>query len=278
MAARPSPAPGTLLGPDDPAPVGIVNPGATSRFFLICDHAGNVVPRRLDRLGLPQAELDRHIGIDIGILGVARTLAEQLDATLIFQRYSRLLIDCNRQPHSPTAMAEVADGTAVPGNRGLDAMAREARVAEVMTPYHDAIERALDEREAAGVPTLLVSMHSFTPQLLAAPADRPWPIGLCWGPSEHFSRHVHAHLVEDDGRLLVGANQPYTVDMVHDYSIPVHGEDRGLPYVEIEIRQDLLSDAAAQTGWAERLARVLTRAAASFPDPVLRVARTGARA
>ena len=278
MAAQHSAAPEVLLGPDDPPPVGIVNPGAASRFFVICDHAGNAVPRHLDGLGLPQAELDRHIGIDIGALGVARELAERLDATLIFQRYSRLLIDCNRQPHSPTAMAEVADGTEVPGNRGLDSRAREARIAEVMTPYHDAIESALDAREADGLPTLLISMHSFTPRLLVKPADRPWPIGLCWGPSDRFSRHVHAHLVEDDEALLVGANQPYTVDMVHDYSIPVHGEDRGLPYVEIEIRQDRLGDEAAQIGWAERLARVLTRAAESFPQPARPALRAGARA
>jgi predicted N-formylglutamate amidohydrolase len=270
-------APNVLLGPDDPAPVGIVNPGATSRFFVICDHAGNVVPRRLGQLGLPQAELDRHIGIDIGILPVALSLAERLGATLIYQRYSRLVIDCNRQPHAPTAMAEVADGTEVPGNRDLDAGARAARIAEIMTPYHDAIRSALDAREAAGWPTLLVSMHSFTPRLLVTPTDRPWPIGLCWGPSEQLSRHVHAHLVEDDPELLVGANQPYTVDMVHDYSIPVHGEDRGLPYIEVEIRQDLLSSEAARLAWAERLARVLTRAAASFPDPEHRAARTGAR-
>jgi predicted N-formylglutamate amidohydrolase len=277
MQAAPSAEVSTLLGPDDPAPVGVLNEGSASRFFLICDHAGNAVPRRLGKLGLPQAELDRHIGIDIGALGVARALAGRLGATLVFQRYSRLVIDCNRQPHAPTAMAEVADGTEVPGNRALDAASRDARINEVMTPYHDAIKSALDVREAAGLPSLLISMHSFTPRLLVTPADRPWPIGLCWGPTEQLSRHVHAHLVEDDPELLVGANQPYTVDMVHDYSIPVHGEDRGLPYVEIEIRQDLLGSEATQHAWAERLERVLTRAAASFPDPAHRAARAGAR-
>lgn len=253
-----------LLGPEDPAPVGILNEESASRFFLICDHAGNVLPRRSAGLGLPRAELDRHIGIDIGALGVARALAERLDATLIFQRYSRLLVDCNRQPHSPTAMAEVADGTEVPGNHGLDAADREARIAEVMTPYHEAIAASLDARDARGLPTFLVAMHSFTPRLLSRPADRPWAIGLCWGPNDRFSRHTLLHLADDDGDLVIGANQPYTVDMVHDYSIPVHGEDRGLDYLEIELRQDLITEQAAQIAWADRLARVLNRAADSY--------------
>lgn len=264
MQAAPSAEAGTLLGPEDPEPVGVLNERSASRFLLICDHAGNAVPRRLDRLGLPQAELDRHIGIDIGILGVAQGLADRLEATLIFQRYSRLLIDCNRQPHGPTAMAEVADGTEVPGNRGIDAAAREARITEVMQPYHQAIETALDRRDAEGQPTFLVAMHSFTPRLLSRPTERPWSIGLCWGPNDRFSRHTLQHLADDDRDLVVGANEPYTVDMVHDYSIPVHGEDRCLDYLEIELRQDLLAEETARIAWADRLARVLNRAADTY--------------
>jgi len=264
MQAAPSAAVSTLLGPDDPAPVGVVNPESASRFFLICDHAGNAVPRRLGKLGLPRAELDRHIGIDIGALGVARTLADRLGATLIFQRYSRLLIDCNRQPHGPTAMAEVADGTEVPGNRDLDAAAREARISSVMTPYHAAIAAALDARDRQGQPTFLVSVHSFTPRLLTQPADRPWSIGLCWGPNDRFSRHTLLHLAAADGDLVIGANEPYTVDMVQDYSIPVHGEDRGLDYLEIELRQDLVADEPAQIAWADRLVRVLNLSADTY--------------
>lgn len=266
MAAAPSTTTTTLLGPDDPAPVGVVDRGLDSRFFVICDHAGNAVPRRLDNLGLPQTELDRHIGIDIGALGVAESLAERLGATLVYQRYSRLLVDCNRQPHTPTVMAEVADGTEVPGNLGLDAAARDARIAEVMTPYHETIKAGLDARASRGRSTLLVSMHSFTPRLLARPADRPWSIGLCWGDDDQLSRHVLAYLAEDDRELVIGANEPYTVDLVHDYSIPVHGEDRGLPYVEIEVRQDLLANEPVQLQWAERLARVLRKAAETFAD------------
>lgn len=276
MEAEPDTTASALLDTDDPAPVGVVNPDSDSRFFVICDHAGNAVPRRLDTLGLPQSELDRHIGIDIGALGVALSLAERLHATLVYQRYSRLLVDCNRQPHAPTVMAEIADGTVVPGNNDLDAAAREARITEVMRPYHDTIAACLDARAARGRSTLLVSVHSFTPRLMAQPAHRPWSIGLCWGKNDQFSQHVLAHLTDADRELVIGANEPYTVDMLHDYSIPVHGEDRGLDYVEIELRQDLVADEPAQLRWAEHLASVLTEAAATFQDRPLPASSGGA--
>lgn len=253
-----------LLGPGDPDPVGEFNAKTTSPFFLTCDHAGNAVPAALDNLGLPPEELERHIGIDIGALGVAQGLAERLGAPLVWQRYSRLVIDCNRLDGAGTSISAVADGTIVPGNRDLDEAARTARAAEVMAPYHALIARRLDERKAAGQATILVAVHSFTPRLRARPADRPWHIGLCWARLDGFSRHVLRALREIDGSLVLGENQPYDVDLVNDYSIPVHGEARKLAYAEIEIRQDQIADAGGQEVWAARLARVLTRAAESF--------------
>jgi predicted N-formylglutamate amidohydrolase len=255
-----------LLGPDDPEPVGEINANSTSPFFLICDHAGNAVPAALDSLGLPQEELDRHIGIDIGALGVAQGLAERLSAPLVWQRYSRLVIDCNRLSGAGTSISPVADGTVVPGNQDLDEAARTARAAEIMAPYHERIARRLDDKRAAGQPTILVAVHSFTPRLLAKPADRPWQIGLCWARLDGFSRHVLRALRDDDDSLVVGENQPYDVDMVNDYSIPVHGEGRKLTYVEIEIRQDQIADASGQEVWAARMARVLTRAAENVTE------------
>src|SRR5699024_12052705 len=108
-----------LLQPADPDPVGVLRQGTQSPFVLVCDHAGNAVPRALDRLGLPNAELERHIGIDIGILGVAEQLSALLDAPLVYQRYSRLVIDCNRLPDAAGSRPEVSDGTPIPGNRQL---------------------------------------------------------------------------------------------------------------------------------------------------------------
>jgi len=256
-----------LLGPGDPEPVGELNPGSTSPFFLICDHAGNAVPAALADLGLPAEELGRHIGIDIGAFGVATGLAGRLGAPLVHTRYSRLVVDCNRKPEATSAMAAVADGTEVPGNRDLRPEERAARVEEILLPYHSRIGERLDARAAAGLPTLLVSVHSFTPSLRARPAERPWHIGLCWAEADGFSRHVLGLLADMEPGLVLGHNQPYDVDMANDYSIPVHGEGRGLPYIEIEIRQDQIATPADQALWADRLVPVLHRAAETFHIP-----------
>lgn len=261
-ALRTRPAP--LLSQRDPDPVGFVERDSPSPFVVICDHAGNVIPAALGDLGLPPEELSRHIGIDIGALAVAERVAASLEAPLIFQRYSRLVVDCNRIPRAPDSMAEVADGTVVPGNQGLDERSRRMRQGEILEPYHRRITSVLDARAAAGRPTLLVSIHSFTPVLRARPSDRPWQVGLCWHRDDRLSRLVVEELRTEAG-LNVGENEPYSVNMEVDYSIPFHGERRGIPYVEFEMRQDLLSDDAAADIWAARLTRVLLAAADRLP-------------
>lgn len=252
-----------LLADDDPEPVGFVDRDTGSPFVVICDHAGNAVPVLLAGLGLPPEELARHIAIDIGALAVAERVAARLGAPLVFQRYSRLVVDCNRLPSAPDSMAETADGTPVPGNRNLDPAARQARLSELLDPYHGRIETLLDARAADGRPTLLVSVHSFTPALRVQRKDRPWDVGLCWHRDARLSRLVIEGLSAEPG-LRIGENEPYSVDMVKDYSIPVHGEGRGLPYVEFEVRQDHLATVEAAELWAERLTRALLGAAARF--------------
>ncbi|CAN5734994.1 hypothetical protein BH23PSE1_BH23PSE1_04390 [soil metagenome] len=141
------------------------------------------------------------------------------------------------------------------------------RVAKILLPYHARIAGRLDARAAAGVATLLVSVHSFTPRLRTRPVDRPWHIGRCWAAADGFSRHVLGVLAAMEPDLVLGLNEPYDVDMANDYSIPGHGEGRRLPYVEIEIRQDQIATPEGQALWAERLVPVLQRAAETFRVP-----------
>lgn len=257
---------GDLIAADEPAPVHVLRAGGDSPFLLIADHAGNHVPRSLAMLGLPQSELDRHIGIDIGILGVGRNLSELLDATLIHQAYSRLVIDCNRHPDRPDAMAEVSDGTRIPGNAGLDSAARAARVAAVFTPYQNRIAAEIDRRLARGRPSVLVSLHSFTPRHGDHPAPRPWQVGVLWNRDDRLARALIA-VLQAEGDLVIGRNEPYGVSDANDYAVPVHAEGRGLVHVEIEIRQDLVGTAEGQGEWASRLARALPRALADLDLP-----------
>ena len=249
-----------LLDPDEPDPVTLENEAGSSVFFFTCEHAGRAFPRRLGRLGLPEAETLRHIAWDIGIGAVGRELSRLLDAAVILQTYSRLVIDCNRDPNVPSSIPEISESTEIPGNRGLDEAERTARADAIFRPYHNGIAAALDRRAAANRPTALIALHSFTPVFKAA--SRPWHVAVLFNRDRRLA-HALAEQLRAEGALIVGENEPYQVSDLSDYTVPVHGERRGLPHVEIEIRQDLITEAAGQREWAERLARLLPAAYAA---------------
>jgi predicted N-formylglutamate amidohydrolase len=246
-----------LLDPGEPSPVTLDNEAGNSVFFLTCDHAGNAFPRRLGSLGLPEHETRRHIAWDIGIGGVGRELSRRLDAAVVLQTYSRLVIDCNRDPEVPTSIPEISETTQIPGNIGLNEAERAARADAVFHPYHNAISEALDRRTAAGRTSALVALHSFTPVFKGV--WRPWHVAVLFNRDPRLA-HALAELLRGEGDLTVGENEPYRVSDLTDYTVPVHGERRGLPHVEIEIRQDLITDPTGQRKWAERLARLLPAA------------------
>ena len=254
-------AEGGLLEPDEPNPVTLENESGDSVFFLTCEHAGRAFPRRLGGLGLPEAETLRHIAWDIGIGAVGRDLSLLLNAAVILQTYSRLVIDCNRDPKVPSSIPEISEATEIPGNRSLDEAERADRVDAIFRPYHNAITAALDRRAAADRASVLVALHSFTPVFKGV--SRPWHVAVLFNRDPRLA-HALAELLRADGSLMVGENEPYRVSDLTDYTVPVHGERRGLPHVEIEIRQDLITDPSGQREWAERLARLLPAAYAAF--------------
>jgi predicted N-formylglutamate amidohydrolase len=250
-----------LLAADEPPPVTVRNEGGSSPFLLVADHAGNSMPRALGRLGIDAAECERHIAWDIGIAGLGRILADALDATLIQQNYSRLVIDCNRPPEVATSIPEISELTPIPGNVGLSEASRAARVREIFAPYHARINGALDRRRQARRATVLIALHSFTPVFKGA--ARPWHAGVMYNRDPRFARHLSALLQKEPG-LVVGDQQPYVVSDTSDYSIPMHGERRDLPHVLIEIRQDLIAAESGQRAWALILARLLPAAYAAL--------------
>jgi predicted N-formylglutamate amidohydrolase len=246
-----------LLAADEPPPFTADNEAGTSPLLIVADHAGKHFPRRLERLGVSDAECERHIAWDIGIGAVCRLLGQALDAVVIKQNYSRLVIDCNRTPGSETSIADLSESTAVPGNIGLSERDKLARVREIFQPYHDRIADELDRRRKAGRPTALISVHSFTP--VYKTVTRPWHVGVLYNRDRRFAQILMELLHREDG-LVVGDNEPYSVTDASDYTIPVHGEQRDLHHVAIEIRQDLITDDAGQRTWAALFARLLPRA------------------
>ena len=247
---------GPLLTTNEPGPVAIVNPAGAAPFLLIGDHAGNAVPQALGDLGVSSADRARHIGWDIGVRGLGERLAPALDAPFLHQHYSRLVIDCNRDPHRADAIPEKSDGTPIPGNLALSPADREARVAAIHDPYHAAVGAALRPE------TVLVSLHSFTPRL-ADGEPRPWQVGILHDRGDKRFSDACLTILRAEAGLTVGDNEPYRMDNT-DHTVPRHAYP-ARRYVEFEVRQDLLADAAGQAEWAERLARVLTQALAATP-------------
>lgn len=255
---------GRLLAADEPPPVSVLREAGGSDFFLTADHAGRVIPRRLGTLGLPEDERARHIAWDIGIAGVTERLSAILDATAVFQAYSRLVVDCNRGHGVDSSIPAISELTEIPGNRDISAEERAARYVEVFVPYHERIATLLDARRDAGRRTILVAMHSFTPVFKGV--SRPMHAAVLYHRSPRLPL-ILLDLLRAEGDLVVGENDPYSVSDATDYTVPVHGEARGLAHVEIEIRQDLIATEDGQAAWAARMARLLESARDEYDRP-----------
>ena len=238
-----------------PDPVEVLNAEGQSEIVLICEHASNYIPEVFDGLGLPPEDLVRHIAWDIGAEAVSRALSLHLDAPCFIGKYSRLLIDLNRPPGSPTSIPERSEATDIPGNFLLGAEDRQLRTERIFTPFQAAISRHLDLRQQQGRPTKIIAIHSFTPVFLGE--QRPWHAGILFGKSFGLGRQIIDRLTEIT-KLRIGANVPYVIERISDYAIPVHGEDRGLDAVLVEIRQDLIGSADGQSRWATYLAAALS--------------------
>jgi len=222
-------------------------------LIFLCDHAENCLPPEYGTLGLPSTELQRHIAYDPGAAEVTRGLAERLGAPAVLSTFSRLLIDPNRGDDDPTLIMRLSDGAMIPGNRHVDGAERERRITRFHAPYHAEIERTIERSVKAGAIPALVSIHSFTPVWRGR--GRPWQIGILWDADPRLARPLVEKLAADPN-LVVGDNEPYSGALIRD-SMFRHGTRRGLAHGLIELRQDLIGDAAGAAAWVDRLAPML---------------------
>lgn len=232
----------------------MLNAEGASDIVLICEHASNHMPAEYDGLGLSAADRERHIAWDIGTEALARGLAARLDAVCFLGRYSRLLIDLNRPLESPTSIPLRSEATVIPGNQRLPAGEKQRRAERIFTPFHTRISHHLDGRATARRRTLIVAIHSFTPVYFGR--GRLWHAGILFDGARELARRVIGRLAADPS-LVIGANQPYVIDRMEDYAVPIHGEDRQLPAILVEVRQDLLASPAGIADWVGRLENAL---------------------
>jgi predicted N-formylglutamate amidohydrolase len=231
-----------------------VLPGrADSGLIIVCDHAENSLPDGYGTLGLPDAQLQRHIAYDIGARAITELLSAKLQAPAVLSRFSRLLIDPNRGDDDPTLIMQLSDGAVIPGNRNVSADEREQRMARYYRPYHAAIDRVIDYSLAAGVAPAILSLHSFTESWKGT--ARPWHIGVLWDKDPRFAKPMLDALYAEE-TLIVGDNQPYVGQLRGD-CMWQHATERGLACALIEYRQDLVRDERGQNLWADRTERIV---------------------
>ena len=243
-----------LLTADDPVAWRREDYGSQFPALVVCDHASNAVPARLEALGLNADALHRHIAWDLGAGQLAQRLARRLRVPLVMAGYSRLVIDCNRHPDEPGSILAVSDAERVPGNLALGAAERKARREEIFDPYHAAIGQALQQLTEDVPAPALIAVHSFTPVMRGV--RRPWHCGILWDRDDRMPLPLLEALRGEPG-LEVGDNEPYSGRDPSDYTISVHAERQGWPHVCIEVRQDLLATSAGIEQWSERLAAPL---------------------
>jgi predicted N-formylglutamate amidohydrolase len=250
-----------LLAADEPPAFQESQVEGHSDFIIVVDHASARIPRRLANLGLPDQELKRHIAWDIGALSVAQRVAQAIDAPLVAQNYSRLVIDCNRDPRVATSIPRISELREIPGNIGLSAPEIVARQFEIFDPYHRRIRELLDGRQATGRRVILVAQHTMTD--IYKGDRRHMHAAVLYNRDRRFAEVV-LRMLRRERHLVIADNEPYFVSDETDYTIPHHAEARSLLHVEIEIRQDLVNDETGQAEWAARIARVLQDARREF--------------
>jgi len=250
-----------LLAGDEPPPVLATRRNGQSAFVIAVDHASRRIPRCLASLGLAQSDLERHIAWDIGALAVAQSVSASLDAPLIAQNYSRLVIDCNRRPGDPTSIPTISESTRIPGNLNLPAEQVCVRQREIFEPYHEHLSALLEERAAAGRRTILIVQHSMTDVFKGS--RRAMHAAVLYNRDPRFAGCLLQALRSEAG-LIVGDNEPYSGKQEVGYTLPHHGERRGIPHVEVEIRQDLIQLASGQVEWSHRMTAALLAAEQTF--------------
>lgn len=242
--------------------VEVTNAGGRSPFVLVCDHASHFIPAAYGDMGLTATERLSHIAWDPGALAVSQQLSALLDAPLVASRISRLVIDANRADDSPGLIWTLSEATRIAANENLPANERRHRIDAYHRPYHAAIEDLLDRRQRAGMESVLVCVHSFTPVFLGK--ARPWEIGVIHGRDERLTRALQVALAADDPSLTIGWNEPYSALTGVTYTLEHHGDERGLDATMIEIRHDEILEPQGVTRWAALLARCLTTARVSL--------------
>ncbi|QRM41807.1 N-formylglutamate amidohydrolase (plasmid) [Rhizobium rhizogenes] len=243
------------------SPLAIENDAARGDIVIVCEHASRLIPAALGGLGLDTSALESHIAWDPGALKLSRYLSSSLDALLCYQRYSRLVYDCNRPPEAASAIVGTSEIYDVPGNQNISQAERVARVDEIYLPFRDGISEILASRKAQGRETMLVTVHSFNPVYFGR--KREVEIGILHDSDTRLADAILSGTEENDHKFVVMRNQPYGPADGVTHTLIEHGIANGIPNVMIEVRNDLLATADHQASVAAYLSTLIERASST---------------
>lgn len=244
-----------LLEEDEGKPALVENSGASGEIVLVCEHSANLIPKRLGTLGLDRDVLERHIAWDPGALALARRLAASLDAELFYQRFSRLVYDCNRPPEAESATPSISEVYRIPGNIGISSEERKARVEEIYRPFRNGLSSLIQRRTVVGRPTVLVTIHSFTPVYFGQTRDVE--IGILHDRDSRMADAMIAQADRMQTKYVVRRNEPYGPADGVTHTLVEHGLSNGLANVMIEVRNDLLDNEPRQVAIAAFLTTLI---------------------
>ncbi len=228
-------------------PYEVINAEGRTPVLLLCDHATPRMPSEYAQLGLPDSALQQHIAYDIGTEALTRLLAQRFNCPAVLSGYSRLLIDCNRQPGDPTSIIPISDGVIIPGNQAISDQEAAFRLEAFFWPYHHAVTQTLAQLWRHGPAPAVISLHSFTPCFSGL--NRPWHVGVLWNHDPRIAQPLLRWLHDRHPDLVIGDNEPYSGREI-GFTVDRHAGAAGLPHVALEIRQDLIADPDGQAHWA----------------------------
>ena len=240
-----------LLTKADPAPFRIENQKGKAQCLIVCDHASNRIPEALGTLGLSKKDREKHIAWDPGTEVIGRYLSEQLDAPAYFSTFSRIVVDVNRGANSPECMRETYDHVPVPGNTNLSRAEKKQRIDEIFNPYHKNLAKQVQRFLKKKRVPMIISVHSFTPEMDGY--RRPWHIGILWNKEDDIALKLVDNLRAQNPTMIVGENEPYSLkaENLTKNTIGTHAESKGLPYVIVEFRQDLVKTKRDALKWGK---------------------------
>jgi len=248
----------TLIGKTDPAPVEITHGDASSDLVLVCEHAGRAIPKSLGSLGISTEVLNSHRGWDIGAAEVAKKISDQLEAPLVIQCYSRLVIDCNRPPFTAQSIPCSSDRVDIPGNIKACHSEKVRRVREIFDPMNHALTKLFQTPRRA-----TFSIHSFTPEL--GGRARPWHAGFLTRKSMNTAQSLIRSISRRQPDLVLAINEPYSIDSETDWFIPHYAEVLDLPHCLIEICNNQIDHPEGVEFWAELLTKAITELMERLP-------------